>query len=331
MKRTPHRVAVVTSLGTIFLLVAGALVTSTGSGLSVPDWPLSFGTLFPEMTGGVFYEHGHRLIAGGIAILTVIQMLAFLKWESRPWVRKIAVGAVVLVAVQALMGGLTVLLRLPPETSVAHACLAQLFFCSVVTLALVTSPSWEKNSLGVEDPNRNRGVALASLILTFGFFFQLLLGAIVRHTGAGLAIPDFPLAFGGLIPSQFGDGILIHFLHRMGGYSVALYSIVLVSILFKRLPAQFELIMWAGGLLGFLSIQIMLGATIIWFQRPISITSAHLAVGALCFATSTVITLKLVRLVWGAKIKKLVNGRSRSAATSGASGDSRKMEIWTPT
>lgn len=297
--KIPHRVAVFTSFSTVLLLVAGALVTSTGSGLSVPDWPLSFGTLFPEMTGGVFYEHGHRLIAGGVAILTVCQMMVFLKWESRPWVRRLSVLAVVIVLSQALLGGLTVLMRLPPQVSVAHACLAQLYFCSVVTLGLVTSRSWQKNSLAVERANRSQLLATVSVILTIGFFFQLLAGAIMRHTGAGLAIPDFPLMFGGLIPSEFNEAILIHFIHRMLAYTLTLVSLFLVAAIFRRYPAQLNLIMWGGGLLTLLSVQIMLGANVILMARPVMITSLHLAVGALCFATSLVLCLKLGRLAWG--------------------------------
>src|SRR5689334_15853122 len=120
-----HRFALVTSFCTLFLLVAGALVTSTGSGLAVPDWPLSFGQIFPPMKGGVFFEHGHRMIAASVGLLTTA--LAFLLWrfETRPSVRKLGLIAAGLVVVQGLFGGMTVLLRLPVAVSVAHACIAQ--------------------------------------------------------------------------------------------------------------------------------------------------------------------------------------------------------------
>lgn len=318
MHRAPHRIALFTSAATILLLVAGALVTSTGSGLSVPDWPLSFGTLFPEMTGGVFYEHGHRLIAGSIAILTVVQMILFLKWERRRWVRALSIAAVAMVFAQALLGGLTVLLRLPPQVSVAHACLAQLYFCTVVTLSLVTSQTWQKS--GFRPENRYPGLAAFSIALTVGFFFQLLAGAIMRHTGAGLAIPDFPLVFGGLVPSEFTDAILIHYLHRLGAYLLTLGAIVLTTIVFKRFPTQLSLIMTAGALLSLLSVQIMLGANIILLKRPVAITSAHLAVGALCFAASLVLTLRLSRAAWEGKT-------ARAASTS---KPARGREAWVP-
>lgn len=296
--RTLHLVSCLLACATVFLLIAGALVTGTGSGLSVPDWPLSFGTLFPEMTGGVFYEHGHRLIAGAVAVATLVQLFLYLRWEPRGWVRGLAAVSFALVIIQAMLGGLTVLLRLPPQVSVAHACLAQLFFCSVVTLAFVTSRSWSKPAFSSEEAKRGTGIAWAAWALTGGFFVQLLFGAIMRHNGAGLAIPDFPLVFGGLVPSEFGDGVLIHFLHRMMGYLLVVVSSVLVMVVFKRFVSQLELIMWGGGLLTLLSIQVMLGANIILLKRPVAITSAHLAVGALCFATSLILSLKLSRLAW---------------------------------
>jgi len=131
MNKTLHRFSQFTAGATLILIVAGGLVTSTGSGLAVPDWPLSFGTLFPEMTGGVLYEHGHRLIAGTVALLAIALMIWILKKETRRWVKVIAVTAVAAVLCQALLGGLTVLFRLPTPISVSHACLAQLFFCLI--------------------------------------------------------------------------------------------------------------------------------------------------------------------------------------------------------
>ena len=123
-----HRFAVVTAVATFLLLVAGALVTSNDAGLSVPDWPLSHGSLMPEMVGGVFYEHSHRLIAATVAILTLILAIWLGRVERRRQVRRLAWTAVGMVLAQALLGGLTVLLYLPVAISVLHACLAQLFF-----------------------------------------------------------------------------------------------------------------------------------------------------------------------------------------------------------
>ena len=137
--RRRHRYAVVCACATAVLLVAGGLVTSTGSGLAVPDWPLSFGRLFPPMTGGVLFEHGHRLIAALVGLLTIGLAVWFGRSEPRAWVRRLSYLAIGAVVAQGLLGGLTVLLRLPPSVSVLHACLAQGFFCIVVLLAVCTS------------------------------------------------------------------------------------------------------------------------------------------------------------------------------------------------
>src|SRR5438093_4090965 len=131
-----HLFACLTGFGTFFLIIAGGLVTSTGSGLAVPDWPLSFGMLFPPMVGGVFYEHGHRMVAGTVATLMLVLAVWLAMREPRPWVRALGFAALGAVILQALLGGMTVLLLLPPAISISHACLAQTFFCLVVTIAL---------------------------------------------------------------------------------------------------------------------------------------------------------------------------------------------------
>src|SRR6266849_2024893 len=137
-----HRFAVLTAGATFALLFVGGLVTSTGSGLAVPDWPLSFGLVFPPMAGGVLFEHGHRLAAAAVGCLTVVLALWTVVGEPRPGVRALGLLALLAVVLQGVLGGITVLYKLPPAVSVTHACLAQTFFCLTVTLALVTSPAW---------------------------------------------------------------------------------------------------------------------------------------------------------------------------------------------
>src|SRR5260370_39436707 len=137
-----HRFALLTSGLTFALIFVGGLVTSTGSALAVPDWPLSFGKFFPKMEGGVLYEHGHRMVAGTVAILTLALCLWAWRRESRRWVRYTAAAALCLVVFQAVLGGLTVLLLLPLPIAVAHAACAQAFFCMTVALALFTGRQW---------------------------------------------------------------------------------------------------------------------------------------------------------------------------------------------
>src|SRR6266436_1594912 len=212
-----HRLALATAGATFLLLFLGGLVTSTGSGLAVPDWPLSYGQVFPPMVGGVLFEHGHRLAATAVGCLTIVLALWTVVGEQRPGVRVLGIAMLVAVILQGVLGGVTVLYKLPLAVSVTHACLAQTFFCLTVTLALVTSPAWS-----VPRPRRSP-VALGVLagLTTGAVFGQLVLGALMRHMHAGLAIPDFPLAFGRLVPPLATPSIAVHFAHRVGALVVA--------------------------------------------------------------------------------------------------------------
>ena len=198
-----HRFAVFTSAATLFLLLAGGLVTSTGSGLAVPDWPLSYGMVFPPMVGGIFYEHGHRIVASLVGLLTVILAVWAWRKDVRTWVGVLGLAALAAVIVEGLLGGLAVLFLLPTSVSVTHACLAQTFFCLIVVLAIVTSRSWMTPGSALTEaarvPVRWVAVFAAGVV-----YLQLVLGALVRHTESGLAIPDFPLSFGRVIP-PFGE------------------------------------------------------------------------------------------------------------------------------
>ncbi|MBI2884705.1 MAG: COX15/CtaA family protein [Candidatus Omnitrophica bacterium] len=175
-----YRFAQLTVVITLILLAAGGLVTSTDSGLSVPDWPLSYGTMFPPMVGGIRYEHTHRLIAGLVGLM--VATLAIWTWRTDPrrWVRWLAGGALAAVITQAILGGLTVLWVLPAPVSIAHACVGQLVFSSLACVALVTSPAWaQARGWGAAAPRiRRRGLQAMAVLLV-----QLLLGAIIRHTG----------------------------------------------------------------------------------------------------------------------------------------------------
>src|SRR6476659_10505348 len=154
MNRGLNRFAILVACATFFLIIAGALVTSHDAGLATPDWPLSNGQFFPKMVGNLFWEHGHRLVATTVGLLTIVLMVYVLVKEKRDWVRKLGVLALVVVIAQGLLGGLTVKLMLPLPVSTAHATLAQLFFCTTVSLAVFTSRSWiEAKSLIEEKGN----------------------------------------------------------------------------------------------------------------------------------------------------------------------------------
>ena len=137
-----HRFAMVVVVATFCLIFIGGLVTSTGSALAVPDWPLAFGKLIPAWQGGIRFEFGHRLAAGFVSILTLTLMVCAVRVEQRRWVRNLAIAAFGLIIVQAILGGITVLLELPLAIAVTHAATAQAFFCLVVSLAIFTNPKW---------------------------------------------------------------------------------------------------------------------------------------------------------------------------------------------
>lgn len=307
-----HRFALFTAASTLFLLFAGAMVTSTGSGLAVPDWPLSFGKFFPAMVGGVFYEHGHRMIAGCVALMITYQ--AFLLWrsEGRIWVQMLGFLAVLMVVVQAVLGGMTVLLGLPPEVSASHACLGQLFFCTTVILALVTSPLWHRQWEGVgHDPALSWG----ALLLVAGFFVQLAIGALMRHTGAGLAIPDFPLSYGRWIPPVLSGPVAIHFAHRVGAFLLTGLVLAWSGRVLLRYGHHRGLVTVALFLLAAVAVQVSLGASVIWLRRPVGITSLHLAVGAICLATTVVATVVSFRLQSETFLSPVAAGRKAGFAS----------------
>ena len=287
-----HRFALAVMGCTFLLLLAGALVTSTGSSLSVPDWPLSYGTLFPKMTGGVLFEHGHRLIAGTVSLLMLALAVTLQRMETRGWVKVIAWSAMVAVLLQALLGGLTVLYHLPTPVSVCHAGLAQIFFCLVTTLALVTSKNWIE-----ETPGRLSTVApslpIFAATTVVVIYIQVLLGALTRHSGAGLAMPDFPPTF---LPPEWSPLVVIHFCHRMGALIVTLMVLILVyrvNTVGVGEPGLTRPAIAAGLLLW---LQLFLGMMIIVTAKAVVPTSVHVITGAALLASTLVVALKCFQL-----------------------------------
>ncbi|MGH7493883.1 MAG: COX15/CtaA family protein [bacterium] len=291
-----YRFAVLVVGATFVLIFAGGLVTSTDSGLAVPDWPTTYGHFmfsFPlsQMVGGIFYEHGHRMVASIVGMLMVV--LAVWLWlkEPRRWLRRLAWLALLVVILQGILGGLTVLFLLPAPISVSHGTLAQSFFCLTICLAVFTSPSWRRPRTKIEDLCRPSLRALTA-VTTGLIFFQLIIGAIMRHSKAGLAIPDFPLALGKIIPPFDSFGIAIHFAHRVGALVVAFFSAWTVTRIF-RYYRDAPLLYRPALLLVFgILTQFTLGAFTIWTQKAVLITTAHVATGALILGTSLVLALR---------------------------------------
>jgi cytochrome c oxidase assembly protein subunit 15 len=289
--RTPralHGFAVLLAGATLFLIFVGGLVTSTGSGLAVPDWPLSFGQFFPRMVGGVFYEHGHRMVAATVGALTVALALWTMLVPTSRTLRRLALAAVGTVIAQGLLGGLTVIFLLPPAISVAHACLAQAFLCLTVALAVVSHPDWTRAATAPAD----RGYLIVTVATAAAVYGQLILGAVMRHTGAGLAIPDFPLAFGRLVPPLASSAVVIHYLHRLGAVAVATMVAWTAVRTFRRHGAEAALTRPALVALVLVATQITLGAFTIWTQKAVLPTTAHVACGAALLGTTVLLALR---------------------------------------
>jgi heme a synthase len=293
-----HRYAQFVSASTVLLIVAGGLVTSTGSGLAVPDWPTSYGWnmfTFPmkHMVGGIFYEHGHRLIASGVGFLTIVLALWIWKAEPRRWMRTLGFTALAAVCVQGLLGGITVLYFLPTPVSTAHAGLAQIFFCLTIAIALFTSRGWIQPANAPADDPLLRRVAT---ITTVCIYLQIIVGATMRHSDAGLAIPDFPWVFGGIMPSAWTPQIAVHYAHRVGALIVTLAIAATVGHVLFHHPRRRELRRPALIMSALVLVQITLGAFVIWSQKNVAINTAHVVVGALTLASSLVLTLRCHRV-----------------------------------
>jgi cytochrome c oxidase assembly protein subunit 15 len=286
-----HRFAVATALATFLLLVAGGLVSSTESGLACPDWPLCEGQYFPKMAGGKFFEHGHRLVAATVAVLNISLCFLLLKYRRRD---KTLVGlgifAAVLVVVQALLGALTVKLRLPPWVSSLHQATAMAFFCLVTSLAFLTR---QRLSSSVRDPGQfRRRMGWMTLAVTSVTYLQIVAGAVMRHVRAGLACGyDFPLCQGHIWPLGMHWGVQLHMLHRVGGVLVGI-AVVTLSLWIWRQPFQVRGLRFLSAAAAVMVlIQISLGAAVIFTSRELVTMTFHSSLGAALLAT-------LVSLYW---------------------------------
>ena len=273
-------------VSTIFLIFVGALVTTKGAGLAVPDWPLSFGQIMPQMVGGVFYEHGHRMVASGVGFLTLV--MAFWAQFSRQEqvVRRLSWLALALVIVQGLLGGLTVLLRLPRPVSIAHGCTAQIFFLTVVAVALYTSPRFRGAQASLVG-ERATALRLTGFLAVGAVLTQLLIAATMRHMGAGLVIGDFPLSLGRIIPPFDSAEVVINYTHRVMALIVlTVLSFFAFRVFRERASLPKPVQQMAGLMVFFVCLQVCLGALTVWTARALIPTSWHVVNGALVLATT---------------------------------------------
>ncbi len=327
-RRGLHRFALFTALSTFLLIVAGALVTSTQSGLSVPDWPNTYGHFmfaYPldEMVGGIFYEHSHRMIASVVGLLTVILTIWVWRKEERRWLRNLSAAALAAVVVQGVLGGITVLFLLPTPVSVAHATLAQTFFATIAAICLFTSKWWSDQPavLPAEGISAHGSPMTLTVVAAAMVWIQLILGAVMRHTASGLVVPDFPLAYGRIAPSLSpgdlagytqslidsdiriaADGpvtatqVTIHLLHRYWGILTGIVMLWTAHRLFWS-SSRGSRLRTLGVVLAILTLlQVTLGAYTVLSSKAIDVTTAHVANGALVLAICVLSALHTHRM-----------------------------------
>ncbi len=298
-----HRYATFVACCTFLLIIAGALVTGNDAGLSVPDWPTSFGTFrMPRMVGGIKFEHGHRMIAGTVGILTILLVIGLWMKDSRRWLRWVGFGAVMAVFAQALLGGITVLFYLPVAISTAHATLGQIFFCLTASLAFFTRADWRWDGAKLEDAS-SPSLQHLTIATTGVILMQLILGAVFRHSEFGRIAP-----------------------HVVGACVVTLlvgWVIVRIVTHFAIEPALLRPALLLGGLL---VVQVFLGIgsyimkmAALGAPQPqppvVDITTTHVAVGALVMVTSLYLTYQTHRYLTTPKEEMKIASDPHQATT----------------
>jgi cytochrome c oxidase assembly protein subunit 15 len=317
-----HRFAVITAAATVALLGIGGLVTSHEAGMSVPDWPTSYGYnmfLFPLSkwwhAGNIFYEHSHRLLASGVGLLTTI--LAVWLWlkDSRAWLRWLGFLAFAAIVLQGVLGGLRVTEH-KDALGIFHGTLAQLFFVLVCALALFTSRWWQGWRDAAPMPGISRGLGWLLVGTTTLIVSQLVLGATMRHQHAGLAIPDFPLAYGKLWPAMDADSvarynqqrvevmvvnpitaaqIALQMAHRIVAVLILSAVISCVWLTLRRFGWRSPLSTLACVWLGLILAQVTFGVATVVSDKAADIATAHVLLGALSLATGALLSTMYLR------------------------------------
>ncbi|HEV2318352.1 MAG TPA: COX15/CtaA family protein [Verrucomicrobiae bacterium] len=303
--------AALTAIATFFLLAAGGLVTSHDAGMSVPDWPNSYGYnmfLFPpsKWIGGIFYEHTHRLWASAVGLMTTV--LAVWLWlkDPRKWIKWLGAAAFLLVIAQGVLGGLRVVLNMD-NLGAVHGVIGQSFFVLMCAMALFTSEFWRKT---VEQRKLNIPTGLRALVLTATvlIFCQLVLGATMRAQHAGLSINTFPSAYGKFWPDTGPDAIahynaqrmqvtevspitafqvVLQMVHRVIALAIFVFVLLCAVQAWRKLGKSDALTKFALFWLGLIVVQIGLGAATILTNKAADVATIHLLGGALSLVSGT--------------------------------------------
>lgn len=292
MSKGLHRFAVLVAVATFFLIIAGANVTSHDAGLAVPDWPLSFGKFFPKMVGNVFWEHGHRMIATAVGILTIVLAVYLQVRDRRRWMKRLGWVALAGVVAQGLLGGLTVKMLLPLAVSAAHATLAQLFFLTTVSIAVFTSPRWIAPPVTLNDNGAGVSIRKMSVVALIAILAQLVIGATLRHSATW--DQDLPTS---LLLAHLGGAVCV---------TLILGATVVTGLLRYRAEKYLRRPLVFAAAFLFVQLGLGLAAYVTRVRSPydaqpltpmIAVTVAHVACGALVFASTIVFALRAFRVV----------------------------------
>jgi len=306
-----HRYACFCAGSVLFLICLGGLVTSHEAGMSVPDWPTTYGYnmfYFPwqDWVGGIFFEHSHRLVAAGVGTLAAI-LAVWLCFQERIWLRWMGIVVPVFFLLEATIGGLRVVLS-EDQLGILHGCLAQILFVAVSLIALFTSRWWigARPDAGRTPPHwTGRALAICALI-----FAQLLIGATMRHEHAGLSINDFPLAYGQVWPKTDPDSVAaynldrlshnelattafyinLQMIHRVGAVLITVAILAAAAAMWLTPGTAPILRRWTAVWVGLIFTQFALGACTIWTNKAADVATTHVAVGALTLVLGALLT-----------------------------------------
>ncbi|KAB2674369.1 MAG: cytochrome oxidase biogenesis protein CtaA [Verrucomicrobia bacterium] len=321
-----HVLACAVVAATLALIVLGGVVTSKSVGMAVPDWPTTYGHhmfAFPFekwRQGGVFWEHAHRVVASSVGALTLVLAGCVQATESRRWLRRLAWTAVAVVCLQGALGGYRVKLNDIPVFGISgatffgilHATTSQIFLCLLGVVALATSPSWRRfgGPSGSTGPVRAHREVLGIVAL---MSVQLVVAATMRQQHAGLAIPDFPLAYGRVYPATDADTLArinqqrtsivddmpvtafqihLQMVHRI--LAVLLLAGV-ISLAARQRRAASPWSGWFRLWAILLGAQCLLGAATIWTGKLDAVATAHVGIGALSLLTGVTLGIALCR------------------------------------
>jgi cytochrome c oxidase assembly protein subunit 15 len=312
----------------VFVLVTlGALTTTIGAGMAFSDWPLSNGSVNPDgwlVNPDMFAEHSHRLSGAIMGIITIVLAVWVGRTDARGWLRRLAWWALAIVIIQGLIGGKRVLLdslavpgfemTLGQMLRIPHGILAHLYVCILFAIAAALSKRWIESKPQVEptEPRLRQFARLATTLVVV----QLVIAASMRHNNAGLAIPTFPHSTpaGDWLPQFWNYQVALNFAHRVMAVLLTFVLGWLVAAVWRDRASSSAVKNLSLAMICLLAVQIALGVSVIWTQRGVNYTTAHVTIGACVLATTFLLTWWLHRGVIEGEVETRFGEPSRASS-----------------